>query len=74
MSDFPYPSLLAATGRCPPEDVGGPSGYDEYLEALADPDHPEHKNMLEWGPADYDPDNINIADIAIRITNLGMAW
>lgn len=74
VSDFPYPSLLATTGRCPPEDVGGPSGYDEYLEALADPDHPEHKKMLEWEPADYDPDNINIADIAIHLMDLGMAW
>ena len=72
--DFPYPSLLAATGRCPPEDVGGPTGYDEYLVALADPDHPEHKNRLEWGPTDYDPDKIDIADIAVQLMDLGMTW
>ncbi|WP_440861743.1 plasmid pRiA4b ORF-3 family protein [Sphingopyxis sp. 22461] len=70
---FPYPSLLAATGRCPPEDVGGSPGYAEYLEALADPDHPEHEDMLEWG-GDFDPDKIDIADIAIRLTDIGLAW
>ena len=33
-----YPRLLDAAGRCPPEDGGGPWGYQEMLEALADPD------------------------------------
>lgn len=40
-----YPVLLDARGRCPPEDVGGPWGYDEFLEALADPDHESHADM-----------------------------
>jgi len=34
-----YPRLLKATGACPPEDVGRARGYEEFLEALADPDH-----------------------------------
>jgi len=34
-----YPVLIDATGRCPPEDVGGPWGYDEFLAALVDPAH-----------------------------------
>ncbi|KQZ76366.1 hypothetical protein ASE06_07965 [Sphingopyxis sp. Root214] len=66
-SGFPYPSLLAATGQCPTEDVGGPTGYLQYLEALADPEHPEHEDLLGWGPADFDPNEVNDADIAIRL-------
>ena len=31
-----YPRLLKAAGACPPEDVGGAWGYEEFLEALAD--------------------------------------
>jgi hypothetical protein len=37
-----YPLLLQAVGRSPPEDVGGPPGYAEFLEALADPKHQRH--------------------------------
>ncbi|NDR55162.1 plasmid pRiA4b ORF-3 family protein, partial [Aliiruegeria sabulilitoris] len=33
------PRLLKTTGACPPEDVGGTCGYEEFLEALADPEH-----------------------------------
>lgn len=35
----------------PPEDVGGPPGYDEFLAALADPRHPDHALTLAgaWG-------------------------
>ena len=43
------PFLLDATGCCPPEDVGGPSGYAAYLEALSDSAHPEHEDMRRWG-------------------------
>jgi hypothetical protein len=34
-----YPRLIAASGRCPPEDCGGPSGYAEILKATKDPSH-----------------------------------
>lgn len=41
-----YPRLLKATGACPPEDVGGAWGYEEFLEALADPVHEQHDDMV----------------------------
>jgi hypothetical protein len=31
-----YPRLIEAKGRCPPEDIGGPWGYAEFLEAIAE--------------------------------------
>ena len=40
--DVPYPRLIEASGRCPPDDVGGPRGYGEMLEALEDPGHERH--------------------------------
>jgi hypothetical protein len=36
------------TAPAPPEDVGGPPGYAELLEALADPAHEDHDQMREW--------------------------
>ena len=46
----PSPPLPDAKveGRCPPEDVGGPLGYEEFLEAIADPHHDRHAELHEW--------------------------
>ncbi|MHB1539442.1 MAG: plasmid pRiA4b ORF-3 family protein [Solirubrobacteraceae bacterium] len=46
--DARYPALVAAKGACPPEDCGGPWGYANLREILADPSHDEHQDMLEW--------------------------
>src|SRR3954453_21952035 len=39
---------IEGAGRCPPEDVGGLSGYAELRRVLADPYHDEHEHMLGW--------------------------
>jgi hypothetical protein len=65
-----YPRLLSAKGRCPPEDVGGPWGYAEYLEAMADPNHKRHAEMVEWRGPDFDPNAINEAEIQKQLNRL----
>ena len=49
------------TGRkaCPPEDVGGIWGYEEFLEAFLDSDHPEHQAMKQWVGNYFSPDEFN---------------
>lgn len=71
--DIKYPRFIDGTRRCPPEDVGGIPGYENFLDAMADPNHNEHDEVLEWYGGTYDPDNIDdlitkrrIAAIAIR--------
>lgn len=50
-----YPLCVEGERACPPEDVGGPWGYADYLEAIADPDHERHEEFMEWrGPCDPD--------------------
>lgn len=45
----PQVALLAAEGRCPPEDVGGVWGYGAMLEALSDTDDSDRKaEYEEW--------------------------
>ena len=39
---------LAGENACPPEDVGGPPGYEEFLRAIADPGHELHEDMVKW--------------------------
>lgn len=50
-----YPKLTDISGRCPPEDVGGFPGYEAFLEAMADPKHPEHKHFRAWYGNTFDP-------------------
>ena len=47
-SGVKYPKCLAGERACPPEDCGGPWGYVDYLAAIADPQHEQHEEMLEW--------------------------
>jgi hypothetical protein len=39
---------IAGARACPPEDCGGSSGYENLLEALANPDHEEHESSMTW--------------------------
>ena len=58
-----YPALLDGAEDAPPEDVGGITGFYEFLEAYYNLKHPEHKEMKEWGAGldfmAYDPETIN---------------
>jgi hypothetical protein len=58
-----YPTCLAGEGNTPPEDVGGEGGYEEFLEATSDPQHPEHKSMVEWvqeqGDRNFEIESVN---------------
>ena len=46
--DLAYPRCTDGEGRCPPEDVGGISGYEHLKRVIADPGDAEHTAMLEW--------------------------
>jgi hypothetical protein len=61
------PILLAGQRRCPPEDVGGLGGFEEFLAAMADPNHPEHGAMMTWHDGPFDPDDIDLERINRRL-------
>ena len=43
------PLCVAGEGDNPPEDVGAEWGFVEFLRAIADPNDPEHDDMVAWG-------------------------
>lgn len=43
-----YPVCVDGKRACPPEDVGGPWGYEEFVDAIRDPQHEQHEEYLEW--------------------------
>lgn len=65
-----YPRLLAGEGRAPPEDVGGTFGYEEFQDALENPDHPEHASLVDWCGGSFDPSTMDVEMIRARMGRL----
>jgi len=57
------PVCIAGARACPPEDCGGPGGYDEFLTAITNPKNKQHKEMREWIGDDFDPEHFDLAEI-----------
>lgn len=55
---------------CPPEDCGGPPGYADLLEVLADPTHDEHEHMLSWVGGPFDPAEFDFALANARLQSV----
>lgn len=53
---------LDGQNACPPEDCGGPSGYEALLAALDEPANDEHDSMLEWMGGPFDASGFSLAD------------
>ncbi len=75
--DTKYPRFVDGAGRAPPEDVGGTPGFENFLDAIADPRHPDHTELTAWYDECYsgifDPETVDelitkrrVAAIAIR--------
>ena len=61
------PACVDGERACPPEDVGGPWGYAECLDAIADPNHDRHDEIMEWiGPFDTEAFSVETATKAMR--------
>ncbi|WP_457973448.1 plasmid pRiA4b ORF-3 family protein [Arthrobacter sp. D1-17] len=64
--DSPSARLMDCARRGPLEDSGGFPGYEEIMDALADPSHPDHAEHAAWiaemtgSDASFDPAFLNI--------------
>ncbi len=56
-----YPMCLDGARSCPPEDCGGPCGYENLLNILFDPNHEEYESMKEWAGPYFDPEEFDLA-------------
>jgi len=62
-----YPVCIGGRKACPPEDVGGICGYNDFLEAIKNPSHPEHVDKLNWIGYRFNPESFNLNDINNRL-------
>jgi hypothetical protein len=54
-----YPLCQEGARACPPEDCGGIWGYPDFVEAVQNPDHEHHEELLEWVGARFDPEEFD---------------
>jgi hypothetical protein len=72
-SDSKRPVACTAGERaCPPEDCGGPWGYQILLEALADPAHEQHEDMKRWIGDAFEAERFNPAKV--KFDNPTVRW
>ena len=65
-----YPVCVDGRRSCPPEDCGGIWGYAELLEALQDPKHEEHEELMEWVGGGFDPEAFDVDKVNKRLLKL----
>jgi len=65
------PLCLAGARACPPEDVGGVPGYENFLEAMRDPRHPEHQEFLDWIGGTFDPEEFGVDQVNQKLRSVG---
>ena len=66
-----YPSVTDGQYRCPPEDVGGPAGFREFLAAVDDPAHPRHAEMRAWIGRPFDRYEFDAQKATVLVRRLG---
>lgn len=65
-----YPRFVDGNRRAPPEDVGGLSGFEEFLDAMTKLRHKQHRQVVEWYGGPFKPEDISVATINERLAKL----
>jgi len=69
LSDAPI-KLLEGANACPPEDVGGPAGYERFCEIIDDQDHIEHEFFFDWNGGDFDRTEFDLGEAQALVAAL----
>lgn len=69
--EIAYPRCTGGARACPPEDCGGFPGYENLLEVLANPRHPERKETLEWIGGEWDSEAFDMDAVNARLQPRG---
>ncbi len=65
-----YPRFVDGDRRAPPEDVGGLSGFEEFLNVRTKPRHKQRRQVVDWYGGPFKPEDISVATINERFAKL----
>ncbi|MCM3733141.1 plasmid pRiA4b ORF-3 family protein [Fictibacillus nanhaiensis] len=70
-----YPYCLEGERNCPPEDIGGPGGYEYFVSIRNNPENEEYVHMMRWaeevtGQSNFDPEYFNLKKINRRLKKI----
>jgi len=66
------PKCLGGERHCPPEDVGGISGYEKFLEIIFDPTHEEYDHYVGWAGGPFQ-DEFDLKAVNETLTRMRVA-
>lgn len=66
-----YPRCIAGERACPPEDCGGGWSYGDFVDAIQNPKHERHEELLEWVGGEFDPEKFNLDAVNKELQEVG---
>lgn len=64
-----YPVCIDGKNAAPPEDVGGPPGFEEFKAAIKNKKHDRHQEFLDWYDGGYFQKEFKADWFDLQITN-----
>jgi Plasmid pRiA4b ORF-3-like protein len=64
------PVCLAGKRRCPPDGVGGVSGYEEFLKFIVDPAHRNYEPFIHWAGGLFRAEEFNLTTTNIILSRM----
>ena len=61
-----YPKCIDGKNACPPEDIGGVDGFENFKAIMNDPKGEEYKEFKTWFGAGFDVKKFNPEDVKFR--------
>jgi hypothetical protein len=65
-----YPRCVAGARAGPPEDCGGPWGYVDFVDAIQNPKHERHEDLLDWIGGEFDPEAFSVDKVNKELARL----
>ena len=69
-----YPTCIAGERHRPPEDCGGIPGFYNLLEAIGDPSHEQHEELLDWLGDGFDPEAFSVEEVNRQLAPVQRWW